>query len=697
MKNRSLQSFLKREYLLFLTYFISIFLFATTSALLFGLFQKNLQFCESYIARANDLNDIIAREKLIGSESTISFELNKLREQFHLKDIQFTEGSTNSKLSRCSATPFGFTTAYSVFFGTKNIGEISATKSASFSDLYFTLGFLIPLLVSGAGALILFFYLNRRFSNFILSPITQISTDVYGLTDFNKIKDNNLPFTEFIDLVGAINRMGQQIKVSSLKIHQLEAAGKIAEMAKQVAHDIRSPLTALDVVMRTENSMTEEKRILARSAITRINDIANNLLAHNKVKALNSGEVSIGISSEPRTVELLASLLESIMSEKREQFRSSLNVDIEYRSEVNSYGLFSSIQSADFKRVISNLINNAVEALPNSFGKIQVQLDREGDNVVISINDNGKGIPAHILPKLGQKGVSFDKHSNDSGSGLGLSHAKMAIESMGGILQIQSVESKGTLIKIYIPKMDSPAWFIERLELRPKNKIVVVDDDSSIHQIWQGRFDSAQVQRYDMAVLHFSTPAALQTWFNKQESTSDILFLIDYEFLGQTQTGLDIIKSLDIGKKSILVTSRYEEPQIIQTVQSIGVRMIPKGMAGIVPIILLDAIDLFDAILIDDDELVHMTWAAAAKEASKSIKIFFTPNEFYDYSKQLVRETNIYIDANLRDGIRGEDVAKKSFDLGFQNIYISSGYEKDQFKTLTFLKGVIGKNPPWSS
>jgi signal transduction histidine kinase len=697
VKSTSLQSFLKREYLLFLTYFISIFLIATTSALLFGLYQKNLQFCESYLARANDLNDIIAREKLIGSESTISFELNKLREQFHLKTIRFVEGALNSKFSGCSATPFGFTATHTVFFGIKSMGELSASKSAAFNDLYFTLGFLIPLLVSAVGALILFFYLNRRFSNLILSPITQISTEASGLADFNAIKNNNLPFTEFIDLVDAINRMGQKIKVSSLMIHQLEAAGKIAEMAKQVAHDIRSPLTALDVVMRTETSMTEEKRILARSAITRINDIANNLLAQNKFKSLNSSEVQNGINSDARSIELIASLLESIMSEKRAQFRSSLNVDIEYRSEVSSYGLFSSIQSADFKRVISNLINNAVESLTNHSGKVQLQLAREGESVVISIGDNGKGIPAHILPKLGQRGISFGKQSTSSGSGLGLSHAKDAIEAMGGKLQIQSIENKGTLIKIFIPKVDSPTWFVESLELRPKNKIIIVDDDSSIHQIWQGRFESAQVQRHDIEVLHFSTPTSLQAWVKNQKSLNDILFLIDYEFLGQSQNGLDIIKELNIGKKSILVTSRYEEPQIIQIVQSLEVRMIPKGMAGIVPMMFLEPVEVFDAILIDDDELVHMTWFASAKEAGKSIKIFFTPNEFYDYSKQISRETNIYIDANLSDGLRGEDVAKKSYERGFQNIFISSGYEKDDFKALTFLKGVIGKNPPWPS
>ena len=62
------------------------------------------------------------------------------------------------------------------------------------------------------------------------------------------------------------------------------------------------------------------------------------------------------------------------------------------------------------------------------------------------------------------------------------------------------------------------------------------------------------------------------------------LFLMDYEISGSTESGLDLIETLGIQKQSILVTSRYEEKNIRERCESLGVRLIPKSMSGFVPI-----------------------------------------------------------------------------------------------------------------
>ncbi|OFZ19590.1 MAG: hypothetical protein A2Z20_06455 [Bdellovibrionales bacterium RBG_16_40_8] len=550
---------------------------------------------------------------------------------------------------------------------------------------------LIFALVVGFSFVFYSWWLIRRQIPLVMQPLYQITEDVISLEDSKFEK--SIPIVGPVE-VSTIRRSLEQMRKKLIEVSIFETRSKLAA---QVAHDIRSPLSALDIVMRTETSMPEEKRILARSAITRITDIANNLLEKNKPKSADDAESSPRSVTAIRSNELLASVIDSLMSEKRLQFRTKLNVEIEYQPEVGSYGLFADISSIEFKRVLSNLINNSIEALPNNSGQVQLQLNREGENIVILIIDNGKGIPEHILPKLGAEGASFGKGGTESGSGLGLFHARQTIESFGGKLEIESTEGKGTTIKIILPKSPVPSWFVEKLEFKAKSRIVIADDDSSIHQIWDGRFDSAQVERHGIEVLHFSTPSDLQTWYQKQVATRDVLFLVDYEFLGQKQNGLDIIKTLGIGKQSILVTSRYEEPQILQTAQNMGVRMIPKGMAGLVPISFIAPSESIDAILIDDDELVHMTWSGAAKDAGQSLKVFFKPEDFFVVANRTPLSANIYIDVNLADGVRGEDVAKRVYDLGCENIYLATGYDKEQFSHLTFLKGVIGKDPPWVS
>ena len=62
------------------------------------------------------------------------------------------------------------------------------------------------------------------------------------------------------------------------------------------------------------------------------------------------------------------------------------------------------------------------------------------------------------------------------------------------------------------------------------------------------------------------------------------VFLIDYELLGQSQTGLSIIESLEISSNSVLVTSRYEEPDIKKRCNELKIKILPKSLAGFIPI-----------------------------------------------------------------------------------------------------------------
>jgi len=246
-----------------------------------------------------------------------------------------------------------------------------------------------------------------------------------------------------------------------------------------------------------------------------------------------------------------------------------------------------------------------------------------------------------------------------------------------------------------LPLSKPATWFVQCLNISVHSKIVILDDDISIHHIWDDRFENLKAKDFDIELLHFSIPDQLIHWAKKnEEKLSQILFLIDYELIGFSQVDLDVIEDLGIQSQSILVTSHYEEEGLRARCERLGVKLILKGMAGFVPI-RIEPEPKVDAILIDDDSLVHTCWQISAKIKKKALAVFSTPEDFMSVSDTFAKCIPIYVDVSLLNGVRGEDVAKKLSEIGFYNIYLATGYEASSFKSLSFIKGVIGKAPPF--
>jgi signal transduction histidine kinase len=451
------------------------------------------------------------------------------------------------------------------------------------------------------------FYILRKYRKIVIDPIKNLERFAENIHDNTELTLPTFKIVELDKIASVINKLLE----SSKKFISLKAE---VGFAKQIAHDIRSPLSALNMILPSLNGIPEEKRLLIRNAVGRINDIANELLQKGSKPQLQQQLLQQSQQSQSHSrselepahdrahtkaqlsTHLLSPLIDSIVSEKRIQFREKQNIEIE--ADLNQgYGLFASINASELKRVISNLVNNSVEAFlnetTNETGKVIVAIRNYGDQAVIIIQDNGKGIPEHILKKLGEMGVSHGKENNaQSGSGLGVYHAKKTVEDVGGKFQIQSREGLGTIITMTFSKAIAPQWFVEKLTLVPGMAIASLDDDISIHQIWKGRFESKNIAEFGIEYTTFTSGPDFKTWITSQpRSVNDDakaararLYLVDYELLNQNATGLDIIEELGIGEQAILVTSRYEEVHIRERCERLCVRLIPKQMAGFVPI-----------------------------------------------------------------------------------------------------------------
>jgi hypothetical protein len=114
-----------------------------------------------------------------------------------------------------------------------------------------------------------------------------------------------------------------------------------------------------------------------------------------------------------------------------------------------------------------------------------------------------------------------------------------------------------------------------------------LDDDVSIHQLWQSRFTSLRVEDAGVKIHYLRTCQDLRKFFRENFAELDkSLFLIDYEIYGSSENGLDMIEAIGIESQAILVTSRYEETQIRARAEILRVPMIPKPLAVYIPILL---------------------------------------------------------------------------------------------------------------
>ena len=83
----------------------------------------------------------------------------------------------------------------------------------------------------------------------------------------------------------------------------------------------------------------------------------------------------------------------------------------------------------------------------------------------------------------------------------------------------------------------------------------------------------------------------------------------------------------------------------------------------------------------------------AAEECGKTLLCFNTGFELESALRDIDTETTFYIDSNLANKEKGEVVAKNLYSKGFKNLYLATGYEPNHFDHVTWVKGVIGKEP----
>lgn len=246
---------------------------------------------------------------------------------------------------------------------------------------------------------------------------------------------------ELGDLIKEYNIMVHKLNESVKKLTQSEREGAWKEMARQVAHEIKNPLTPMKLNLQflqrsaennSHNIQELSKRVSALliEQIDQLARIANDFSQFADIHNTHPENVVIG--DKLKNVILL--------------FSAGENIHIEFEPLPKHNIVY--VDEKQLNRVFTNLIKNAIEASEEeSITKIIIKEERIGDTVVISFQDNGHGISKEQRNKIFVPNFT----TKSSGTGLGLAICKGIVERAGGQIWFRSHEGSGTTFFISLP------------------------------------------------------------------------------------------------------------------------------------------------------------------------------------------------------------------------------------------------------
>lgn len=249
-------------------------------------------------------------------------------------------------------------------------------------------------------------------------------------------------------LVNTYNLMVDELHRSAEKLAKSERETAWKEMAKQVAHEIKNPLTPMRLsvqhLQRTLKDRPENgEEILARFSKTMIEQIDTLTRIANEFS---------NFAKMPKAKLDVLDLREVLLSVK-ELYEPKLNTSlrIELQDEVDTVPTVKA-DKEQMLRVFGNLVKNAIQAIPShKSGLIILTLAEESKSWSVRVKDNGDGIPVEMIDKIFTP--SFTTKS--SGMGLGLAMVKNMLTEVGAQISFETQENVGTEFTISIPKHES--------------------------------------------------------------------------------------------------------------------------------------------------------------------------------------------------------------------------------------------------
>ncbi len=293
--------------------------------------------------------------------------------------------------------------------------------------------YLLMLIIAIALAFVISKYITRS-----LETISNMMESTNLNRNNEKIQIDS-PGEEIEKLISSYNRMIDELGQSAVKLARSEREQAWREMAKQVAHEIKNPLTPMRLTVQSferkfdpnDPNIKEKVKEYSNTLIQQIDTMSSIASAFSNFAEMPAQQ------NETLNVVKIVKLALDIFNEHYIHFSADEDE------------IIAKLDRTQLIRVVTNLVKNAIQALPEvSSPKILVSVASVGDYVEISVADNGIGIREQNREKIFEPKFT----TKNSGMGLGLGMVKNIVETYKGNIHFTSEPDKGTVFYVKFPK-----------------------------------------------------------------------------------------------------------------------------------------------------------------------------------------------------------------------------------------------------
>ena len=288
----------------------------------------------------------------------------------------------------------------------------------------------------------------------ITSPLSLIREKLKGiqLNHLNEQIDYESN-DEIGELIKEYNRKVEELADSAELLAQNEREVAWREMARQVAHEIKNPLTPMKLnIQHLQRAKAEQDSRyddlfdrVTRSLVEQIETLSN--------IATEFSNFALIPTAKAETFDLAEVLKKVVTLFEGNQTSIELNLH-------ENKGVFIMADQEQISRALINLIKNAIQSIPEDrHGKVEVELTMTDNDTIISVKDNGSGIPKEVRRKMFQPNFT----TKTSGMGLGLAIVRKIVETFKGRIWYETELEKGSTFHVKFPKVTPPS--IEEPEL----------------------------------------------------------------------------------------------------------------------------------------------------------------------------------------------------------------------------------------
>jgi nitrogen fixation/metabolism regulation signal transduction histidine kinase len=399
------------------------------------------------ISSINKLNISIfdLHGNLLVSSKTNAFEPNEIEPLSYKILNELVQSSNHRILIPLEKDGIGYQTSFSYINDSisKRIGIIELEFTQDNSEIEQELKEFISRL---SLVYLLMFVVAIALAYFLSSYITRSIKSISDKMEHTRLNERNEKITlnsassEIKTLVEAYNNMIDQLEESAVKLARSEREQAWREMAKQVAHEIKNPLTPMRLSVQSfERKFNPEDEKIRE----KLSEYSKTLIQQIDVMSSIASAFSdfAKMPTQKRERINVISVVKLALDIFNEGFITYITEETE---------LFANLDKTQLIRIVTNLIKNAMQASEKEENPIiEVKVVSETDNVKITVSDNGKGISEEL------KSLIFEPKftTKSSGMGLGLPMVKNIIEAYDGNISFTSQEGVGTIFTVILPKL----------------------------------------------------------------------------------------------------------------------------------------------------------------------------------------------------------------------------------------------------